>query len=212
MTKDGIVSSLQIAGAEGIVGGLKPHLALRRLTEVEPCLGAYVDRRCREVLALLEAMNAPQELCAGVSMRTLSVTLAAVEAVRRAHYELWEGTEVGRALVDRDPSFSDPEVLAQYREHHAADRVPHQALRASQSLARTCAALTRSALPADTSTALCHRVAETWSRARDFSFPPSGAACLSESMERLVFDLIQALRPEAPSGDATLGHVTGEQR
>jgi hypothetical protein len=199
MATDGTVTSLQIAGAEGIVGGLRPHLALRRLTEIEPSLGAYVDRRCREVLALLEAVNAPPQLCASVSMRILSTTLSCIEAVRRAHYDLWAASEVGQKMATFDPSLSDLETLGQYREQHAADTTPHAALRAAQSLTRTCVSLKQLDLPPQLTVVLCRRVAETWARARDFSFPPSGTACLSESTETLVKDLIAALRPHATS-------------
>lgn len=122
MRSDGIVSRFHIALASGVVDGLRPALAVQRLREVEPALAAYVDAEQRELVRMLEDAQVPGDLLTALARRQLTALLRTVDAVRHAHYELWEETEVGRRLSASDPALADLDVLADYKDRWRRER------------------------------------------------------------------------------------------
>lgn len=80
---------------------------LRELAESERYLGAWLERELCDFISLNIAGNgATEDVIAEVSDRIERVLAVAMEALRRGHYRLWEGTEVGEKLRKLDPGLA----------------------------------------------------------------------------------------------------------
>src|SRR5262245_31435036 len=90
--------------------------ALTEFSQAEPALASFLHESLATVAGKLSLSGAPTELVQGSHEELLAVALTCIQALRRAHYELWKGTIMGTRLAQLDKSLRTPRARRKKRE------------------------------------------------------------------------------------------------
>ena len=101
MTPDSMLTTQRMVhSAEESVQEQGWESAWRDLKEQEPMLADYFENRSTMIAGNMALAGAPTNVVQGVYNDIMEITLTAISALRRGHYELWKDTEVGGTLME----------------------------------------------------------------------------------------------------------------
>jgi len=95
-----LVAAKHLVEARKAVGQPGVLEALGSLGEREPVMANYLGEGLAAMSGRLALSGAPTDLVRGIHQESLMLVLSALEAQRKATYELWEGTTFGTLLEE----------------------------------------------------------------------------------------------------------------
>jgi len=93
-----LVETEHLVAANKDVGTRGQGKSLDDLSRREPALAAYLQEGLAAMAGRLSLSGAPTPLVKGVHDEALHLALTCVEALRRGHYDLWQGTIIGTRI------------------------------------------------------------------------------------------------------------------
>ena len=93
-----LVEADHLVAANKELGQIGQEKFLVDLASREPALAAFVQDRMAAIAGKLSLSGAPSPLVKGVHDEALHLVLTCLDALRRGHYDLWQGTIVGTHL------------------------------------------------------------------------------------------------------------------
>jgi hypothetical protein len=98
-----LVEADHLVAANKEVGRQGQDRSLEDLARREPALATYLHEGLAALAGKMSLSGVPSPLVKGVHDEALHLALTCVEALRRGHYALWEGTVVGTRLEELQP-------------------------------------------------------------------------------------------------------------
>ncbi|MEX2387230.1 MAG: hypothetical protein WD534_05070 [Phycisphaeraceae bacterium] len=106
MSDDRLVTEELLNVVRGECGSRSLREQLEELESIEPELKNWVARRTCHVTLLLDASGISSELVSQVDEEMEWMAVVLIEALRRAHYELWMEMAIGSRIEQLDPELS----------------------------------------------------------------------------------------------------------
>lgn len=106
MHSDMSVTESEMHNAKQEVLSLGAPRSLVALEKTEPLLVAFIDDSMNDVWRLLDAYGVLPQIDDRLHPAILTISLAAVQALRHAHHRLWREEFTGTRLAQIDPTLS----------------------------------------------------------------------------------------------------------